>query len=268
LTTPARTPHAPVDLTVAASRSTPLADFELSRLPAAALVVDLDDLMILDVNADALAVFGWDRDQVQGALLTRLIAQPAPLLEAIDAGEGGPVLLEGRRRNGVPFTLELRARALDAADARLALCLIREDAHEALRRAANQFFDAAFANAPIGMALYNTDGDFVRVNPAFCAMLGRSELALLGTRDQLLTHPDDRQRDVDAAWRILDGEIDTYEAEKRFLHRDGSTVWVLAKLTFLRDAQRRPIAWLGQFQDITQRRRHEQRLSVLTRRPD
>jgi PAS domain S-box-containing protein len=245
-----------------------MADFDLARLPAAALVLDLDDLTVVDVNAEALALFGRERDEVAGALLTQLVAQPAPLLEACAADPApAAMLVEARRASGVPFVAEIRARCLDAADARLALCLVREDLHDALQRAAGQFFDAAFARAPIGMALYNTDGEFMRVNPAFCAMLGRTELSLVGTRDQLLTHPDDRARDVEAAWRILNGEVDTFEAEKRFLHRDGSVVWVNARLTFLRDEQRRPVAWLGQFQDITERRLHEERLSILARRP-
>jgi PAS domain S-box-containing protein len=243
-------------------------EFDLAWLPAAALLLDLDDLTITDINDEALEVFGWDREEITGELLTYLVAQPAALLEALAADESGPVLLEGRRRNGVPFTFEVRARAVPGALPRTGLCLVREDDREAVRRAANEFFDAAFANAPIGMALYNTDGEFVRVNPAFCAILDRPELALIGTRDQLLTHPDDRQRDVDAAWRILKGEIDTFAAEKRFLRRDGSIVWVSANLTFLRDDQRRPIAWLGQFQDITERREHEERLRELTGRAD
>jgi PAS domain S-box-containing protein len=241
-------------------------DFELAHLPAAALLLDLRDLTIRDVNDEALTMFARDRDQLVGGLVTHLLAQPAPLLEALAAGERGCVLVEGRRRNGVPFIAEVRARALPGGST--ALCLIREDDREPMDRAAHQFFDAAFANAPIGMALYNTDGEFVRVNRALCAMLDRTELALIGTRDQLLTHPDDRQRDVDAAWRILNGEIDTYETEKRFLRRDGSVLWVSANLTFLRDEHGRPIAWLGQFQDITERRRHEERLRRLTGRAD
>jgi PAS domain S-box-containing protein len=242
--------------------------FDLAPLPAAALLLDLRGLTITEINDEALAMFGWEREDVIGVLLTCLIAQPTTLLEALAAGDAAPVLLEARRSNGVPFILEARARALPDAPAPIGLCLLREDDREAVRRATNQFFDAAFANAPIGMALYNTDGEFVRVNPAFCAILDRTELALIGTRDQLLTHPDDRQRDVDAAWRILAGELDTFATEKRFVRPDGSVVWVTANLTFLRDDERRPIAWLGQFQDITMRHRHEERLRHLTGQAD
>ena len=108
---------------------------------------------------------------------------------------------------------------------------------------------------PIGMALFNTDGEYVRVNAALCALLGRSQDELVGIRDQELTHPDDRQSDVDAAWRILNGELSTWQCEKRFVRPDGSVVWTLASLTFLRDEHGRPLCWVGQFQDVTELRR-------------
>lgn len=73
-------------------------------------------------------------------------------------------------------------------------------------------------------------------------------------RDSDLTHEDDRQADIDAAWRILRGELDTWVVEKRFVRPGGEVVWAIANMTFLRDEERRPLAWLGQFQDITGRK--------------
>ena len=82
------------------------------------------------------------------------------------------------------------------------LCMLRE-----LDRNAPGTLEAAFDAMPIGMALFNTDGEYVRVNGALCELLGRRADELIGRRDQELTHPDDRQSDVDAAWRILRGEM-------------------------------------------------------------
>ena len=147
----------------------------------------------------------------------------------------------------MPFALDVSVRVL--ADGAL-LCVLRE-----LDRNAPGTLDAAFDAMPIGMALFNTDGEYVRVNAALCALLGRSPEELIGIRDQELTHPDDRQSDVDAAWRILNGELSTWQCEKRFVRPDGSVVWTLASLTFLRDEHGRPLCWVGQFQDVTELRR-------------
>ena len=135
----------------------------------------------------------------------------------------------------------------------------REDA---FAREAQRYFDAAFDNAPIGMALFNCAGEYVRVNASLCALLGRSDDDLIGLRDQELTHPDDRASDLVAAERIFAGELSTHQCEKRFVRPGGSIVWALANLTFLRDEAGLPLGWVGQFQDITARRDAEERFRL------
>ena len=137
---------------------------------------------------------------------------------------------------------------------------LRELDRDELATEAHRYFGVAFDNAPIGMALFDTDGRYVRVNAALCRILGRTADSLLGRRDQEFTHPDDRQADIDAAWEILGGRRDTHQTEKRFVRPDGTVVWTLANLTFLRDPAGRPLSWVGQFQDITARRESEQAL--------
>ncbi len=113
------------------------------------------------------------------------------------------------------------------------------------------------------MAFFNPTGHYVRVNAALCRLLGRTAEDLLGRRDQDLTHPAHRASDVAAAWRILAGEIDCWQTEKRFVLADGEVVWAIANMTFLRDEQGRALHWLGQFQDITARKELEARLQRL-----
>jgi PAS domain S-box-containing protein/diguanylate cyclase (GGDEF)-like protein len=172
-------------------------------------------------------------------------------------GEVASARLEGQRANGVPVVVDTSVRRLDVDGERRALCVLNELNFAALATEAQRYFDVAFDNAPIGKALFNPDGEYVRVNRALCEMLGRAQHDLIGRRDQELTHPDDRQADVDVAWDILAGKLDTHQCEKRFVRPDGSVVWVLANLTFLRDEEGRPLSWVGQFQDITARRAAE-----------
>jgi diguanylate cyclase (GGDEF)-like protein/PAS domain S-box-containing protein len=186
----------------------------------------------------------------EGRELSELIPATDRLWAAVaglTAGARVPAIpLTGRRSNGVPFALDVSVRVLDGG---ALLCVLRE-----LDRNAPGTLDAAFDALPIGMALLNTDGEYVRVNGALCALLGRDAQTLVGMRDQDVTHDDDRQSDVDAAWRILNGELDTWQCEKRFVRPDGSIVWTFANLTFLRDEHGRPLCWVGQFQDITELR--------------
>ena len=219
----------------------------LALLPDAALVLDGQG-QVVSASPPSAAMFGLDPI---GCELTALIPDPARLWGSIEGVQrGGTVALvplSGRRVDGVPFALDVSVRVL--ADGGLLLVLRELDRNEP------GTLDAAFDAMPLGMALFNTDGEYVRVNGALCALLGRVPSELIGSRDQELTHPDDRQSDIDAAWRILKGELSTWQCEKRFVRPDGSIVWTLASLTFLRDEFGRPICWVGQFQDVTELRR-------------
>src|SRR3954453_10600330 len=219
----------------------------LTLLPQPALIVTPEGV----VTAASPPAADFFRCDPAGRALTALVPDPTRLWAAVDGQAVGAhiplVPLEGRRADGVPFALDASVRVLDGG---ALLCLLRE-----LDQQATSSLEAAFDHAPIGMALFNTDGEYVRVNAALCALLGRAPDALIGMRDQQLTHPDDRQSDVDAAWRILQGELSTWQCEKRFVRADGQVVWTLASLTFVRDEYGRPLCWVGQFQDITELRR-------------
>jgi diguanylate cyclase (GGDEF)-like protein/PAS domain S-box-containing protein len=231
----------------------------LACLPAAALLIRPDGA-VRSANDHALRLFRASGDAI-GSLSDLLPAEADPLaLVATAAGAARPVRVHARRFDHVPFTAELEVA--DAAGGGF-LCLVRELRDAALLEESQRYLDAAFERAPIGMALFNTNGEYVRVNPALCALLGRSADDLIGRRDQELTHPDDRRSDVDAAWRVLGGELDSWQTEKRFIAADGSTVWAIASLSFLRDGAGRPLAWLGQFQDITEQKLQTERFEHL-----
>jgi diguanylate cyclase (GGDEF)-like protein/PAS domain S-box-containing protein len=219
----------------------------LALLPDAALVTDPQGAVVA-VNEVAVELFG--AAELEGRPLAQLLPfGPKP-------GRGWRPA-QARRANKTPLPVEAWASALGDGRLLYGVRALRESAvlEEALR-----YFDVAFDRSPIGMAVFNTDGEYVRVNAALSELLGRPPEQLLGRRDQELTHPDDRQADLDAAWEILEGRLDTHQTEKRFLRPDGSVVWALANLTFLRDEAGRPLSWVGQFQDVTERHRQESEL--------
>ena len=227
----------------------------LDVLPEAALLIDAGGAVVA-CNAHARRLFGRDPT---GAALAGLLNQ-AQLPLARDA----PVRLRAQGRHGddVPFIADISIADNDIAPGHR-IVLLRELDDGLLVEESRRLLGLAFESAPIGMAFFNPEGEYIRVNPALCRLLDRPAEALVGRRDQEFTHPDDREADVAAAWRILDGEIDTWQAEKRFVRPDGTVVWVIANMTFLRDENGHPVAWLGQFQDITERKTLEDRLRQL-----
>ncbi len=125
---------------------------------------------------------------------------------------------------------------------------------------ANERFEQVFRNAAIGKAVLSLDGRFVRVNRALCALTGYTEASLLRLSFQEITHPDDVDADVAQAQRMREGDISSYEMEKRYIRADGEIVWALLSASLVRDAEGTPVQYIAQVQDISQRRELETRL--------
>jgi len=123
-------------------------------------------------------------------------------------------------------------------------------------------FRNAFANAPIGMALVDLDGRFVRTNAALASMLGRSEVELIGTSFEDHTHPDDLIVSREALHRLQSEAMPIKELEKRYAHADGHEVWALVSSSAVPGAGNRPSHFVTQVQDISKRKRAEEALKL------
>jgi PAS domain S-box-containing protein len=146
------------------------------------------------------------------------------------------------------------SRALEMAD--------RQAAREALTQSEERFKNA-FEFSSTGMALVSPEGRWLQVNPSLCEIVGYSASELAQISFQELTHPDDLPRDQEMMRRLLEGEVSSYQAEKRYRHKDGRLVWVLLNASLVRGADGRPVHFVSQIQDITARKRSEERLRLL-----
>lgn len=78
-------------------------------------------------------------------------------------------------------------------------------------------------------------------------------------------HPEDKPRVLKLVDDYLTRRVSTYEAEFRFLHRDGSWNWILARGEALFDAEGQPYRMAGSHCDITARKENELRLSLFSK---
>jgi diguanylate cyclase (GGDEF)-like protein/PAS domain S-box-containing protein len=123
-----------------------------------------------------------------------------------------------------------------------------------------QRFFSAFQHAAIGMALTRPDGQFLRVNTAVCQMLGYSEQELLELNIDQLSHPEDVGVDEAMMAQLLAGNRDSYQLEKRNVHKDGHIVHILLSVSLVRDAAGTPLYFVSQVQNISQRKAFEDAL--------
>ena len=118
-----------------------------------------------------------------------------------------------------------------------------------------------FDHAAIGMAVVSMDGSWLQVNEALCKLLGYSEQELRATSFQRLTHPDDLRQVQAQIERMLDGYIQSHEQEKRYVHEEGHTVWVQWHVSLLKDSESGTKRLFFQVQDISDRKKAEEKLT-------
>lgn len=130
---------------------------------------------------------------------------------------------------------------------------------EALRQS-EQKFRGAFDTIPTGMALISLAGAFLEANQSLCQMLGYAETEILSLGLQDIIDPDDQRSDVELVERLFKDELTGYQLEKRFVHKQGHSIWGLYSVALIRDHQKHPLYLIAHILDISDRKRHEQSL--------
>ena len=140
----------------------------------------------------------------------------------------------------------------------------RKHAAEALLEN-EQRLRAMFNQAAVGIAVAALDGHFLDMNGKCSEILGYSAGELRGLTFSDITHPDDLADTTAAVRQLVAGSIREYALEKRYLRKDGSTIWSLTTVTLLRGAGDRPLRFMGVIEDITARKQTEAALREETR---
>ncbi|CEK10128.1 sensory box/GGDEF family protein [Legionella hackeliae] len=121
-------------------------------------------------------------------------------------------------------------------------------------------FRCAFNSAAIGMAIVSLEGRWLKVNESLSQIVGYSEKELLQTDFQSITYPEDLDLDLSYVRQLLDGQIKFYHMEKRYIHKNGSIIWILLSGALIRNNENEPLYFIAQIQNIDGQKRAEQEL--------
>jgi PAS domain S-box-containing protein len=173
-------------------------------------------------------------------------------LELLPA-DGGRIWVRtiGRPVKAGDRTIRISGNIIDITNSKTAEAALRES---------EERFSNAFGYAAIGMALISLEGRWLKANQSICEIVGYSENELQGMTFQDITHPDDLDLDLEYVRQMIAGEIRTYQMEKRYYHKLGHIVWVLLSVSMVRDTQRKPLYFISQIENITERKRAEEAL--------
>jgi len=108
-----------------------------------------------------------------------------------------------------------------------------------------------FNNANIGIKLIDLDGKFLNVNQRACEIVGYTKQELLSMKFHDITYSEDLNSELTYTEQLLKNKISFYEIQKRFIHKDGSKVWVNLFTSLIKDNYNQPKYFVSVIQDIT-----------------
>jgi len=127
-------------------------------------------------------------------------------------------------------------------------------------RISEQTFRGNFENAAIGMAIVDITGRWIEVNNSLCNIIGYTEEELLKLSFQEITHQEDLEIDLQNFKELVNGERSFYHIEKRYIHKNGETVYIILSVSMVRDEHGSPLHFVSQITDITLRKKTQQKL--------
>lgn len=235
-------------------------------------------LNIRSLNAATARAFGKERHELIGRHLLDMVPDVAGslLLEGLQSvvATGRPVVVEHYHPAGcrwyevrmlpapygvLAFGTDITARK-EAEQAMLeANASLERRVHERTSelREAHQLLAAVFDRAPGAIAITSVDGDYLRVNQAYLAMLGGDEAWLAQRTLAQLVEQDDYEAAAPWVARLLAGEVASCRTEMRFRRAGGDMVWVLSFLSVIEDGLGRPRYLVHMAKDVTRRRKRE-----------
>jgi diguanylate cyclase (GGDEF)-like protein/PAS domain S-box-containing protein len=152
-------------------------------------------------------------------------------------------------------------RVLRLASAEIGHFYQRALAMERLRESEERF-SSTMKLAAIGIAHVN-DGRFIYANPQLCEMLGYTEREMLGLTIKQISHPGDVTASDDLHARLRSGAISSFKLEKRYMRKDGTPVWVGLTIAMKRNRAGAPAYDISVVEDISARKRAEERIQYL-----
>src|SRR5918999_300701 len=172
------------------------------------------------INPAAARLTGWDAEDLIGRHQHDVLhhtkpdgtpypSQECPIYAALNDGGIQRVTDEVFwRKDGTSFPVEYVSTPIRERGEIVGAVVLFEDvterkeAEKALKESEERF-RTAFEDAPIGVALVGLDRRHLRVNRAYCEMLGYTEEELLAKSHPAIIHPDDREESTNRIQELL-----------------------------------------------------------------
>lgn len=123
-------------------------------------------------------------------------------------------------------------------------------------------FKTIFEHSPLGISITGIDGS-LKINQVFCDIIGYTKDEIAQKHWKEFTHPDDIEYSLDIVNSLIEGKDLRAQYEKRYIHKDGHSVWTNVVTTLKRNEKNEPEYFITFIQDISERKGYELKLEEL-----
>ena len=224
--------------------------------------------MITYWNQAATDLYGWSAAEVLDRSIAEVMPPPRSREQAAQTMAGLPRSenLTGEwlvpRRDGTTFPALVTTAPLHDDHGMLTGLIsvstditARKEAEDTLRQSEERF-RGLYEQAPIGIALLDTQGHATTVNRALQRIFGYDEEELRG----MTMIPHDQATSLDLFKEVLAGTRDSYALDKEYQHKDGHRLWCHSAVSATRDGQGTIQSIIATVLDLTEQRAAQEQL--------
>lgn len=219
-----------------------------------------DKLTVVEANDRALESYMYTREEFIGMKLESIKAPEAlsqlPFqIKNVNENESFTFETFHKRKDNSVFPIEISSRVVTIEGLKFYQSIGRDITKrkfaEDILRENELRFRKIFEESPFPMVMTSIDFRIVRANISFCNMIGYSEEELKSFTFRNFTHPDHIISDEKSLYRMIKGEILIYKTEKRYIRKDGSTIWGSATINTISNTKDEIQFFLAMVEDIT-----------------
>ena len=227
------------------------------------LLID-KDWKIVEANDRALEVYQYKREEFIGLSIEKIRAPETliqlPLnLNNVAENESATFETVHKRKDNTTFPVEISSRLVTIEGSKYYQSIGRDITErknvEHTLRESEERFRKIFEESPFSIIMTGKDFGILRANSSFCKFIGyrAEELKLLTFKN--FTLPEQIGNEEISLLRMIKGEIPLYQTEKKYVRKDGSTIWGSTTISIIRNEKGEAQFFLVMIEDITLRKK-------------
>lgn len=136
--------------------------------------------------------------------------------------------------------------------------ITQQHENKKLLELARSRFKAIFSSSNLGVFISEPEGQIIEVNKAFLKMTDYAKKNIYGVNFLDITHPDDKDKSNEKHKKLLKGKIDSFTIEKRFIKKNGKSVWVSVTASKVMDDENNFVSTISVVENIDKRKKLEE----------